>query len=70
LDRKTALTRTEEMNDKVSDELRKAFRDHDPIAREMYLDAIPKPRRMIIEAPLVIVAVYKPQTRVSEAKRV
>ena len=69
-EKKIRLTETEEMHDEVSGELEKAFRDHDPAAREMYLQAIPKQRKMILQAPLVIAAVYRPKTRVSEAVRV
>jgi nitroreductase len=36
----------------------------------MYLNAIPKQMKMIMDAPVVIVVVYKPKTPVHEAKKV
>lgn len=36
----------------------------------MYLDAIPKQKKMILEAPTIIIVVYKPKTRVSEASKI
>lgn len=70
IDKKVELTETEKMFDKITEELKADFKDHDPVAREMYLDAIPKQKRMIIEAPVAIIAVYKPKTKVSEVKKV
>lgn len=64
------LTQTEEMTEKVSDELKKAFEGSDSLAKEMYLDAIPKQKRMILSAPELLVVVYKPKTQVSDSKRV
>lgn len=51
-------------------ELERLFKDEEPIMREMYLDAIPKQKKMILQAPTVIMVVYKPKTRVSEARKV
>lgn len=65
-----ALTQTEEMLEKVTDELKQNFDDHDTLAKGMYLDAIPKHKRMILTAPELLVVVYKPKTQVSESKRV
>jgi nitroreductase len=65
-----ALTQTEEMIDKVTDELKHNFEDHDSIAKDMYLDAIPKQKKMILTAPELLVVVYNPKTQVSESKRV
>jgi nitroreductase len=65
-----ALTQTEEMIEKVTDELKQNFRDHDTLAKGMYLDAIPKQKRMILTAPELLVVVYKPKTQVSESRRV
>ena len=65
-----ALTQTEEMLEKVTDELKQNFEDHDTLAKGMYLDAIPKQKRMILTAPELLVVVYKPKTQVSESKRV
>jgi len=65
-----ALTQTEEMIEKVTDVLKQNFQDYDTIAKGMYLDAIPKQKRMILTAPELLVVVYKPKTQVSESKRV
>lgn len=65
-----ALTESEKMIEEITDELKKAFEDHDILVKEMYLDAIPKQKRMILTAPELLVAVYKPKTQVSESKRV
>lgn len=65
-----ALTQTEEMIEKVTDELEQKFQGSDSIAKEMYLEAIPKQKRMLLTAPEVLVVVYKPKTQVSESKRI
>ncbi len=50
--------------------LGQSFKNEDKIMKEMYLDAIPKQKKMILEAPTVIIVVYKPKTRVREAKKI
>lgn len=65
-----ALTQTEEMIEKVTDELKQSFEGHDSLAKSMYLDAIPKQKRMILTAPELLVVVYKPKTQVSESSKV
>jgi len=50
--------------------LEKLFQQEDIIKKEMYLDAIPKQKRMILTAPAVIVVVFKPKTKVEEARRI
>lgn len=69
-DVRLALTETEDMIQSVTDELRQSFQNHDTLAKNMYLDAIPKQKRMILTAPELLVVVYKPKTQVSESKRV
>lgn len=51
-------------------ELEKSFADVDTIAKEMYLDAIPKQKSMLIKAPGLLVVVFKPKTRIDKAKTV
>jgi nitroreductase len=68
--KRLALIKTEEMMEEVTEELEKAFEGADALAREMYLDAIPKQKRMILTAPELLVVVYKPKTRVEDSKRV
>jgi len=46
------------------------FQKEDTIKKEMYLEAIPKQKRMILTAPAVIVVVFKPKTRVEDARRI
>lgn len=65
-----ALTQTEEMIENITEELKQSFKDHDILAKDMYLDAIPKQKKMILTAPEVLVIVYKPKTQVIDSKRV
>lgn len=65
-----ALTQTEEMIEEVTEELRQAFEGKEIIVKEMYLDAIPKQKRMILTAPELLVVVYKPKTQVNDSRRV
>ena len=65
-----ALTQTEEMIDKVSTNLIHAFEDYESLAKEMYLDAIPKQKQMILTSPELLVVVYKPKTLVKDSHRI
>lgn len=65
-----ALTQTEEMIEKVTEDLKESFKGYEIIAKEMYLDAIPKQKKMMLTAPELLVVVYKPKTKVSESKKV
>lgn len=65
-----ALTETENMIEEVTDELKQKFEGHDELAKSMYLEAIPKQKRMILTAPELLVVVYKPKTQISESTRV
>ncbi len=69
-EQKVKLTQTEEMYETISEEMKVLFKDHDPIAQKMYFDAIPKQKRMILEASLSIVVIYKPKTDIKDAIRV
>jgi nitroreductase len=53
-----------------SSDLETIFENEESIMKAMYLDAIPKQQKMILEAPTVFVVVYKPKTRVEDAKRI
>lgn len=70
LKKRIALTETEEMTEEVTAELKGAFEGHDPLAREMYLDAIPKQKKMMLTAPELLVVAYKPKTQIAGSKRV
>ena len=58
--------------DKVIDikELEFQFKDEEAVMKEMYLDAIPKQKKMILDAPTVIIVVYKPKTKIENIKRI
>ena len=58
--------------DKVIDvkELESQFKDEEIIMKEMYLDAIPKQKKMILDAPSVVIVVYKPKTKIENVKRI
>lgn len=51
-------------------ELEKAFRNEETLMKEMYLEAIPKQKMMILDAPLVVIVVFKPKTGVERATRI
>jgi nitroreductase len=65
-----ALTETEVMTETVTDKLKQSLTGYDALAREMYLNAIPKQRKMLLSAPELLIVVYKPKTQVSESERV
>lgn len=67
---KLKLTETEAMQLDITDQIRAALTQYEDVARNMYLEAIPKQKRMIMEAPSVLVVAYKPKTKVENAKRV
>jgi hypothetical protein len=53
-----------------TDDLETEFQNKELIMKEMYLDAIPKQKKMILNAPVVIVVVFKPKTKVGDAKKI
>lgn len=65
-----AITQIEKMVEEVSDRYKKALGNYEALAQEMYLDAIPKQKRMILFAPVVLVVVYKPKTQIAESRKV
>lgn len=68
--KRIALTQTEEMIEEVTEKLKNAFEGHDALAKEMYLDAIPKQKRMILTSPELLVVVYRPKTQVAESQKI
>lgn len=71
LESKLKLIESENLDKSIDiNELEYHFRNEDTIMKEMYLDAIPKQKKMILEAPTVIVVVFKPKTSVAEAKKI
>jgi len=65
-----ALTRTEAMKDELDDKTKALFEGYDAVAKEMYMYAIPRQKRMLLTAPGLICAVYKPKTQVIDSQRV
>lgn len=65
-----ALTQTEKMADQVSDAFKQELDRYETLVKSMYLDAVPKQKRMILSAPELLVVVYKPKTPVSLSERV
>lgn len=52
------------------EELETIFKNEETLMKEMYLDAIPKQKRMILDAPAVVIIVYKPKTRIENVKTI
>lgn len=65
-----ALTQTEKMIEHATDELKQTLESCDALVKNMYLDAVPKQKKMILSAPELLVVVYKPKTQVNVSKRV
>ena len=71
LESKLKLIESEKLDKAINiDELENLFRKEEVTMKEMYLDAIPKQKRMIINAPSVIIVLYKPQISVEKAQRI
>jgi len=68
LETKQLLIETENIEKEINAKaLETIFEHQDAILKEMYLEAIPKQKRMILNAPTVIIIVFKPKTRVKDA---
>jgi hypothetical protein len=71
LESKLKLIESENLEKPIAhDELEHQFANEETVMRAMYLDAIPKQKRMILEAPVVVIVVFKPKTPIEEARRV
>lgn len=63
------LVRVEQLADECDVEaLRREFRDLDPLAREMVIDALPKQKRMLLGAPELLAVIYRPHPAPAEGK--
>lgn len=64
-----SLAEADKMPDTISqdaiDGLKKYY---EPLASEMYIDAIPKQKRMVLTAPEVLIVAYRPKSAISAAK--
>ena len=65
-----AITQTEEMSSVLTEDTKNAFRDYEPLAKAMYLDALPKQKRMIMTAPGLLTVAFQPKTPVDKASRI
>jgi nitroreductase len=64
-----ALTVAERLTEEVSPAfLKKLNEDYEALARDMYMDAIPKQKKMIMNAPELLIVGYKPKTQIPESK--
>ncbi len=65
------IVKAEGIPDKINiSSIENGFLDLDNIAKEMYLDAIPKQKSMLIKAPELLVVVFKPKTKVKDSSSV
>lgn len=64
------LTRTEQMRDELDEKTVALLEGIDPVARDMYLYAMPLQKRMLLTAPGLVCVLYKPKTQVKDSKRV
>ena len=68
---KLKLIESENLDKSINiEDLEKLFKNEETIMQEMYLDAIPKQKKMIIEAPSIVIVVFKPKTKVGQAKKI
>jgi nitroreductase len=70
MNKRLELIQTEHMTDIITEEMKHSFDGYENVAKEMYMSAIPKQKRMILTAPEVLVVVYKPKTQVCSSKKV
>jgi nitroreductase len=71
LESKLSLIHAENLDKTPSKvELKSVIEDEPAIMKEMYLDAIPKQKKMILNAPSVVVVVFKPKTKVIDANKI
>lgn len=71
LESKLKLIESENLDKAIDfNALETLFRDEESLMKDMYMDAIPKQKRMILEAPSVVIVVYKPKTSLENVKRI
>jgi nitroreductase len=71
LESKLDLIKAENLDRKIDiQELEKLLEKEELYKKEMYLNAIPKQKRMILDAPSVIIVIFKPKISVVKAKRI
>lgn len=68
---KLKLIASENLDKPVNtNELEILFKNEETIMKDMYLDAIPKQKRMLLDAPSVVIVIYKPKTRIKNIKSI
>jgi len=71
METKLKLIESENLDKEISiDELLKVFENEELIKKEMYLEAIPKQKKMILNAPVVVIVVFRPKKRIEKADRI
>jgi nitroreductase len=64
------IVKAEGIPECIISQLEENFSNYDSVAKEMYLDAIPKQRSMLLKAPELLVVVFKPKMKVEKSNRV
>ena len=67
---KLACIHAEGRSAAVTEQTLKNISAYEPLAQEMYLEAIPKQNKMVLDAPAVLVMVFKPGSRLFDSKNV
>ncbi len=71
LESKLKIIESEQLDKSIDlKNLKYQLKNDDSIMRDMYLDAIPKQKKMILDAPSCVIVAFKPKTRVENAKRI
>jgi nitroreductase len=71
LETKLKLIESENLDKEISiNELTKVFENEELIKKEMYLDAIPKQKKMILNAPVVVIVVFRPKKTIEKVDRI
>jgi len=71
LETKLKLIESENLDKEISiNELTKVFENEELIKKEMYLDAIPKQKKMILNAPIVVIVVFRPKKTIEKVDRI
>lgn len=69
METKLKLIEAENLDNGMSaHEIEKIFANEESVKKEMYLEAIPRQKKMILQAPTVAIVVFKPKTKVEKAK--
>lgn len=67
---KLAYIKAEDRGENVSEKTLQNISQYEPLAQQMYREAIPKQNKMILEAPAVLVMVFKPDSHLFDSKTI